>query len=88
MASSVDLFALYANYTGSSESGREEVMNDLTNRSKHFLTMEVSASGRWSLWQDAFDFLGMGMMVDFSRHVGTTDWSSELLKMSVNTPAS
>ena len=46
MASSVDLFSLYANCRGSSESGREEVMNDLTNRSKHFMTMEVSATGR------------------------------------------
>ena len=86
MASSVYLFALYANCRGSSESGREEVMNDLTNRSKHFMTMEVSATGRWSLRQDAFDFLGIGMMVDFLTHVGTTDWSSDLLKMSVNTP--
>ena len=43
MALSVDLFALYANCRGS---GKEEVMIDLTNCSKLFMTMEVSATGR------------------------------------------
>ncbi len=38
-----------------SESGREEMMKVLTNRSKHFMTVEVSATGRsdrgfWAFW--------------------------------------
>ena len=40
----MDLFTLYANCRGSSEPGIEEVMNDLTSHSKHFMTMEMSAT--------------------------------------------
>ncbi len=46
MASSVDLFNLYANYSRSSESGRDEMMKVLTNRPKHFMIVDVSVTGQ------------------------------------------
>jgi len=45
-ASSVDLFGLYANWSGSNAGDRQDVMWSLTNLSKHFITTEVSATGR------------------------------------------
>ena len=38
--------------------------------------------------QSALDFFGTGTVVVFCNHVGTTDWSSERLTMSVKTSAS
>lgn len=40
------LFYLYTNCRGSSESGSAEVMWALTSRSKRFIMIEVSATGR------------------------------------------
>ena len=45
MASSVDRLDRYANWTGSREGGRADVMGCMTSRSKHFMRMGVSATG-------------------------------------------
>ncbi len=46
IASSVDRLALYANWKGSRVGGRMDLMCDMTSRSKHFMMMGVSATGR------------------------------------------
>src|SRR4029434_11009981 len=68
--------------------GRVEQMWVLTSRSKHFIMVEVSATGRWSFRQVMDDFFGMGMMVACLKQVGTSDRCSEKLNMEVNTSAS
>ena len=52
------------------------------------MTIEVSATGRWSLWQEVLEFLKTGLMVVILKHVVITDWDMERLKMTVNMPAS
>ena len=63
MASSVERLGRYANWNGSSVVGRLDVIWALTNLSKHFIMMGVSAMGWYSFSVDAGDFLGSGMMV-------------------------
>lgn len=63
-----------------------ELMCAITSLSKHFMTTDVSATGRWSLWQEVLEFLRTGMMVVILKHVVITDWDKERLKM--NMPAS
>ena len=46
MASSVERFDRYANWKVSREGGSTDVMCSMTNRSKHFIRMGVSATGR------------------------------------------
>ncbi len=47
MASSVERLDLYANWKGSREGGgRTDLMCCMTNRSKHFMRIGVSATGR------------------------------------------
>ncbi len=43
MASSVERLDLYANWKGSREGGRTDLMCCMTNRSKHFMRIGVSA---------------------------------------------
>ncbi len=56
--------------------------------SKHLLKMGVRATGLQSFKHVILFFFGMGTMVDFLKHEGTTDREREMLKMSVKTPAS
>ncbi len=46
MASSVERLDLYANWKGSKEGGRTDLMCCMTSRSKHFIGIGVSATGR------------------------------------------
>ncbi len=45
MASSVERLDLYANWKGSKEGGRTDLMCCMTSRSKHFIGIGVSATG-------------------------------------------
>ncbi len=64
MASSVEWLDLYANWKGSREGRRADLMWRMTSRSKHFMRIGVSATGRATF--------GTGMMVVALKHVGTT----------------
>ncbi len=88
IASSVERFLRYANCSGSSEAGSTEQMWSLMSFSKHLLKMGVRATGLQSFKHVILFFLGMGTMVDFLKHEGTTDRERDRLKMSVKTPAS
>ncbi len=46
MASSVERFGRYANWSGSSVLGRLDLIWCMTNLSKHFIMIGVSAMGR------------------------------------------
>ena len=46
MASLVEQFHRYANWKGSREGGSTDLMCSMTNRSKHFMRIRVSATGR------------------------------------------
>ncbi len=61
---------------------------NLTSFSKHLLKMGVRATGLQSFKHVVLFFFGMGKMVDFWKHEGTTDRERDRLKMSVKTPAS
>ncbi len=50
--------------------------------------MGVRATGLQSFKHVILFFFGMGTMVDFLKHAGTTDRERERLKMSVKPPAS
>ncbi len=45
-ASSVERLDLYANWEGGRELGRTDLMCCMTSRSKHFMRIGVSATGR------------------------------------------
>ncbi len=74
--------------SGSSEAGSTEQMCSLTSFSKHLLKMGVRATGLQSFKHVILFFFGMGTMVDFLKHAGTTDRERDRLKISVKTPAS
>ncbi len=88
IASSVERLLRYANCSGSSEAGSTEQMCSLTSFSKHLLKMGVRATGLQSFKHVILFFFGMGTMMDFLKHEGTTDRERDRLKMSVKTPAS
>lgn len=75
MASSVERLELYANWSGLCV---VDIIWALTNLSKHFIMMRVSA-------MSAGDFLGGGIMRVALKHAGMTAWLREVLKMSVRT---
>ncbi len=78
----------YANCSGSSEAGSTEQIWSLTSFSKHLLKMGVKATGLQALKHVILFFFGMGTMVDFLKHEGTTNRERDRLKMSVKTLAS
>ncbi len=88
IASSVERLLRYANCSGSSEAGSTEQMCSLTSFSKHLLKMGVRATGLQSFKHVILFFFGMGTMVDFLKHAGTTDRERDRLKISVKTPVS
>ncbi len=88
IALSVERLLRYANCSGSSEAGSTAQMWSLMSFSKHLLKMGVRATGLQSFKHVILFFFGMGTMVDFLKHKGTTDRERERLKMSVKTPAS
>ncbi len=88
IASSVERLLRYANCSGSSEAGSTEQMCSLTSFSKHLMKMGVRATGLQSFKHVLLLFFGMGTMVDFLKHYGTTDIERERLKISVKPPAS
>ncbi len=88
IALSVERLLRYANCSGSSEAGSTEQMCSLTSFSKHLLKMGVRATGLQSFKYVILFLLGMGTMVDFLKHAGTTDRERDKLKISVKTPAS
>ncbi len=88
IASSVERLLRYANCSGSSEAGSTEQMCSLTSFSKHLLKMGVRATGLQSFKHVILFFFGMGTMVDFLKHAGTTDRERDRLKIYVKTPAS
>lgn len=59
----------------------------MTSRSKHFMTMGVSAIEWQTLRQVIDGFFGIGIMVAVLKHTVTTDCASKMLKMSVRTTA-
>ncbi len=85
IASSLERIRLYANWSGLSVLGRLVLMLCMTSLSKHFI-IGLTAMGWYSFRQDTGDFFGM--IVVNLRHVGTTAWLSELLKISVRTSLS
>ncbi len=88
IASSVERLLRYANCSGSSEAGSTEQMWSLMSLSKHLLKMGVRATGLQSFKNVILFFFGMGTMVDFLKHEGTTDREKDRLKMSVKSPSS
>ncbi len=73
MALSIDLLDLHANWSGSNESGRDWL------RWWRFWPTTQSR-GLWTFWEQGQWWSPW--------NVGTTDWSSDMLKMSVKTSAS
>jgi hypothetical protein len=59
----------------------------MTDLSKHFMSTDVSATGRLSFRQVTLVFLGTGTMLVCLKH-GITDSDRERLKISVKTLAS
>ncbi len=79
IASSVERLLQYANCSGSSEAGSTEQMLSLTSFSKHLQKLGVRAMSLQSFKHVILFFFGMGTMVDFFKHAGTTDRESVVL---------
>ncbi len=83
IASSVERLLRYANCSGSSEA--DVVSDELL---KTLAEDGVRAKGLQSFKHVILFFFGMGTMMDFLKHEGTTDRERDRLKISVKTPAS
>ncbi len=83
IASSIERFGRYVNWSRLRVLGRLVLMLCMTSLSEHFIMIGVSAMGRSSFRQDTGDLFGTGMIVVDLRLVGMTAWLSKLLKISV-----
>lgn len=88
MASSVDLFALYANWYGSRVGGRLVLNCCITNLSKHPMIVGVSATGLYSFKLLGEGLFETGMMVEVFIQDAMAAWARERLKMLVKTAES
>ena len=85
VASSVDLFALYANCSGSSACLVWVCMLLRTNLSKHFITIGVKATGRKSFNSFGARDFGTGEMIEDFHSDGTTQSLSDQENKTLNT---
>ena len=88
IVSAIDLLRRQANCNGFRSLLNQEFRLVITNISKHFITVNVNATGRQSLRQLALFFLGTGIIGAFLKQVRTLVHSSERLKMPWNIPTS
>ena len=88
MASSVDLFSLYANWWGSKAGGRQSLMWSNISLSKHLATTGVKAMGLKSFRLVMVEHFAIGIMTDVLRQGGTMACARERLKIFVRTPES
>ncbi len=86
IASSVDLFALYAYWGGSMAGGRAVLMWCRTSLSRHFMITGVNAIA--PLRDVIAASFGTGTIVDVFRQVGTVHFNREGLNILVNTSPS
>ena len=84
MASSMEQLVRYANCRGSRVGGRRFFMWIRISLSKHFMMVEVSAIGWWSLRQNTGDFLSTGIMVVVLKLDGTVVLLRELTLHSLS----
>lgn len=81
----MNLLLWEANSNGSWLARRLELNCNIRCVLKHFMMVDVTATGWQSIRQDTLLFLDTGIIVVF---LGTSEWSSQRLKISVNTSAS
>ncbi len=65
------------------QQGSSNVLQVGTSLSNDFITTDVKATGLWSLSPAIFVFFGTGMMMENLKQEGTSQNSSDLLKINV-----